>query len=307
MAFKIREVANGNSDSAIFDIEGDSGYYYQDFSRVKLGLAEDSKFPEIKEALKPYTENILSEVMDYLLANYPYEMYWVDNTVNPTISWLTSYMSSKDAYRIERITITLYVSSDYSIDNVIGTTYVDKELTSTTKNAALYASTLADNATGTDVDKVTSFKNEICRLVSYNHNAADDETTPYGNPWQMIYVFDQDPTTNVVCEGYAKAFKYLCDVAGITCYTVTGTMDGGTGAGPHMWNIVTIDGRNYLVDVTNCDGDESECSIGYPDQLFLANMDGSVNAGYSKTINDETISYYYDNETQSLYGNNIDF
>ena len=34
---------------------------------------------------------------------------------------------------------------------------------------------------------------------------------PYGDPWQLIYVFDDDPDTNVVCEGYAKAFKYEAD------------------------------------------------------------------------------------------------
>ena len=42
-------------------------------------------------------------------------------------------------------------------------------------------------------------------------------------------------------------------------------MSGGTGAGDHMWNIVTMDdGCNYLVDVTNCDTG----SIGAPGKLF---------------------------------------
>ena len=37
-------------------------------------------------------------------------------------------------------------------------------------------------------------------------------------------------------------------------------MDGGTGAGPHMWNVVgMVDELNYLVDVINCDTG----SIGY--------------------------------------------
>ena len=80
----------------------------------------------------------------------------------------------------------------------------------------------------------------------------------YGNPWQLIWVFDNDDSTNVVCEGYSKAFQYLCDkgFAGsstISCDTVTGTMGGATGAGNHMWNLVTIDGDSYLADITNSD------------------------------------------------------
>ena len=59
----------------------------------------------------------------------------------------------------------------------------------------------------------------------------------------------------MVCEGYSKAFKYLCDLtwtgsdSEVACYLPTGTMDGGD----HMWNIVSIGGVNYLTDITNCD------------------------------------------------------
>ena len=46
----------------------------------------------------------------------------------------------------------------------------------------------------------------------------------------MIGVFDENPSTRVVGEGYSKAFQYLCDEAGgIDCYTITGSMGGGTG------------------------------------------------------------------------------
>ena len=31
---------------------------------------------------------------------------------------------------------------------------------------------------------------------------------------ELIWVFDGDSSTNVVCEGYAKAFQYLCDLSG---------------------------------------------------------------------------------------------
>lgn len=49
-----------------------------------------------------------------------------------------------------------------------------------------------------------------------------------------------------VCEGIAKAYKFLCDLAGISCIVVVGTMDGGA----HAWNKVWIDGKAGFVDVT---------------------------------------------------------
>lgn len=49
-----------------------------------------------------------------------------------------------------------------------------------------------------------------------------------------------------VCEGYARAFKLLCNAVGISCYLQDGWV-GGTG---HAWNRVLIDGEWYLIDVT---------------------------------------------------------
>ena len=92
-------------------------------------------------------------------------------------------------------------------------------------------------------------------------DAAAEEEPLYGDPWQMIHVFDNDPDTEVVCEGYSKAFQFLCDMTTfnrrkIESHLVTGLLggSGATGAGAHMWNVVHMDDRNnYLVDVTNCD------------------------------------------------------
>lgn len=50
-----------------------------------------------------------------------------------------------------------------------------------------------------------------------------------------------------VCEGYATAFKVLCDLKGIPCVLESGIANGGG----HMWNLVQMeDGKWYAVDVT---------------------------------------------------------
>lgn len=50
-----------------------------------------------------------------------------------------------------------------------------------------------------------------------------------------------------VCEGYAEAFKLICDREGIPCITVVGTGNGGA----HKWNMVQMeDGEWYTIDAT---------------------------------------------------------
>ena len=48
-----------------------------------------------------------------------------------------------------------------------------------------------------------------------------------------------------LCEGYSKAFMYLCQSMGIECVCVSGYAGEG-----HMWNMVKLDGEWYNMDVT---------------------------------------------------------
>lgn len=103
---------------------------------------------------------------------------------------------------------------------------------------------------------------------------------------EMWYIVECEP----------KAFKYLCDLTTwsgtVKCNVATGIMSGGTGAGAHMWNIVTIGNANYLADITNCD----DGTIGYPDELFLCGVSGSRDAYAAHGV-----SYEYDSTTQTIF------
>ena len=71
-----------------------------------------------------------------------------------------------------------------------------------------------------------------------------------------------------LCEGYAKAFSYLCNLAGIENMIVTGYTNVA-----HMWNMVKLDGNWYHVDV-GWDKPSDTLAELYPDmvlyQYFLA-------------------------------------
>lgn len=54
-----------------------------------------------------------------------------------------------------------------------------------------------------------------------------------------------------VCEGYAKAFKYLLDSVEVPCVLISGTGTNSQGqTESHAWNYVQIDAKWYGVDVT---------------------------------------------------------
>lgn len=55
----------------------------------------------------------------------------------------------------------------------------------------------------------------------------------------------------VVCEGYAKAYKYILDSLDIECILVNGTATNSSGqTEAHMWNYIKLDGNWYGTDVT---------------------------------------------------------
>ncbi len=239
-----------------------------------------------------------------LLSDCPYELYWFDKTssVKELMSGLYFDRTSGDVYIKEssRYTARFPVAQEYAAAADYTT---DPSKGQQVQTAVANAQAIVSNATGLDLlGKLTEYRRQICDLVAYNSGAVSNASTPYGNPWQMIWVFDGDSSTNVVCEGYAKAFQYLCDISnigGVTCCSVTGQMESGGTSGLHMWNIVRMpDGRNYLVDVTNCDTG----TAGAPDKLFLK---GYISAegytSYSFAATGCTIRYTYDADTRALF------
>lgn len=266
-------------------------------------------------------------LLSKLLANMPYELYWFDKTNGMAISY--GIKADENTVTIPYIVVGFCVADAYRdttkyVVNEKGEQILDKDnnpipdytAVDTTKTgaataaAATAAQVVAENRSKGTYGKLVAYREYITKAVDYNFAAADENNGyAYGDPWQLIYVFDDDPDTKVVCEGYSKAFKYLCDLTWtgsdpeVACYLPTGTMDGGD----HMWNIVSIGGSNYLTDITNCDSyADGEFAIGYPDQLFLCGANGGVNVGYAAATTNGTVTYVYDKETLALYDKELD-
>ena len=261
-------------------------------------------------------------IIHSLMTDMPYEMYWYDKTAepNPVILLRSAgqvyvYFAVAEAYR------------GTFRGNVGSGKFAWYDLNGKTDSVRAAVSNaqqiVSDYAGAEDLDMMAGYRDEICSLTDYNQTAMDDPDEPYGDPWQLIYVFDGDPDTTVVCEGYSKAFQYLCDMSEfsnntIECYTIYGSLCSnadylahlGNYDSPeayatdrenpdlegHMWNVLHMDdGRNYIADITNCDTG----TAGSPDLLFLRGCTGgSVESGY---VYLSSLRYIYDSDALSIY------
>lgn len=323
----IDSVASGNESNAVTSINMEEifrPYFIQleDYNVITSASLGISSGVLVKKTVNGYSYWTLSEeaasklyrfdaVYNALMADEPYALYWFDKTegVYYGVSGLmyNGTGNSSDLYFPPSVSpalnLSFVVSADYRAAGG-GETAVDKTKTSATSQAVTNAAKIiTDNASSTDIEKLTSYKERICLLTSYNYDAVYNDY-PYGDPWQMIYVFDGNSATNVVCEGYSKAFQYLCDHTDFTspyieCDSVTGIMGHGSNAGLHMWNILHMDDEeNYIADLTNSDTG----MVGSRGGLFIspAMSGGSVAAGYSYDVNNDgraDLEYKYDEET----------
>lgn len=283
----IAEVAAGQRASTSFILPGI--YNQQTLYPQDLGLDaffQDGSFSLTYEAVDALNGLVCTDVdaaIDALRRDCPYEMYWY--TVDA--GWSRGCVNMRsDGTNIQwsgDVSVDIPVAPEYSGGNYIFDTSWGQSVADAVENAH----EIATRCSGmTDAEKLYAYKEEICSLVSYNEEASMG-AVQYGNPWQLVWVFDGDPTTNVVCEGYSKAFQYLCDISSFDSdITVLSVYGHG-----HMWNLVNMDdGLNYLADLTNCD----DGSIGYPDELFLAGyLSGTARGGYYFYTDRFPLAYQY--------------
>lgn len=311
--------------------------YYQTYFVEEGRSLDDFACDLIEKFFYQYDKDVISAfqadfklqiVVNALLGNLPYELYWFDKTVGVVPMYtVVATTDGETIYADYGVYLLFCTSENYCsstaprktvtvIDNgqQIDKTYileVDSDKALAANNFAANArKVIRDNVGRTDAEKLAAYMNAIKEATAYNTSAADKTTnTPYGDPWQLIYVFDGNEDTNVVCEGYAKAFKFLCDLSywrdkTFRCSLVTGGLQiDNKEPESHMWNIVHISdvnnpsGANFLVDVTNCDTG----TVGAPDELFMKAPNGRQGLIHSYSIGSRYVYYIYDNFTQMQF------
>ena len=176
-------------------------------------------------------------------------IYDIDSNPNPTTFCITSSTITLKApkctyYRFDG----WYTSAKY-------TTKVTKIAKGTAKNITLYAkwTDLVEEAAqkfkSTYIKSgMTEFEKEMA-IIGYLVENTDYDWANYKSgsiPAASYTAYGALVNHVAVCQGYALAFKKLCDICGLEAIVVTGTGNGGS----HAWNQVKIGGSWYNVDVT---------------------------------------------------------
>ncbi len=180
---------------------------------------------------------------------------------------------------------TYFIHADGTF-SVTGTTICDLELTFTLQDANTPAKDKAVedvisslHFTGDTVEKIKSIHDYVAETLTYNYEEFEEEQETGIKNWDIRSLYRAlVGDHNVVCEGYAKAFKALCEHNGIPCLLIGGDATTGQGWGGHMWNIVYVGNAWYTVDVT---WDDKKSGISH---TYLLAGQNTVDEDYGLTV-----------------------
>ncbi|MCI8468442.1 MAG: hypothetical protein HFJ75_02915 [Eggerthellaceae bacterium] len=196
---------------------------------------------------------------------------------HPEVFWLGGAAAVGEVEAGDDLVLAMVLAADgfdaraeaYRGQGIIGSAIAQRE-------ADVQAALAALRADGADASASESVRFLNRWLVE--RNAVNDDPAPsvadYPAAWECVSALaGRSGAEGPVAEGYARALKVLCDRLGIPCVLADGMAApaAGEGApGPHMWNLVQVEGAWYAVDVARND------APGAPDTAF----DPAVNEAF---------------------------
>lgn len=184
-------------------------------------------------------DQILKSAFQYsinaLLFDYP-ELFFVDIE---SLSLAISRTEYNNNTAVNKVSIANSEGSKFYIRGINSKEEVNKlrESVYSERNKILNASKHL-----TTIERIKYIQNHIIDNTEY------DQTLSKANIYNLL-----GPLLDgyAVCEGYARAFKFLMDGANIPTIIVAGKgYDGAGRVERHAWNYVKLNGNWYLVDVT---------------------------------------------------------
>ena len=191
------------------------------YSQLYEELSKGSQKFECK--VKGVSADQLTKAIDAVLNDHP-ELFWIDNQYEYT-----------------------YDPDDGSIQDISFDFFDFANTPDKLQNAKVAFEKAADDILDSArsqpfmVERERAIHDYICKNTTY------DESAPYNQSAYSVIVLHRS-----VCAGYSRAFQYLMNRAGLTCYYVPGTTTDSSIAGEdgaHAWNIIYLDGEYYNVDV----------------------------------------------------------
>ena len=177
-------------------------------------------------------EQAIADSLYTIIAEHP-EIFWIANK-SYYLSWY-------------------YVDEDYT-SLTLSFTYCETEASAKARQKEMDETVkkLLEKAPTDDTFRCLKYFHDIVASSAvYDSETAADQSESYAGKEDAFNITGVFLNNSAVCEGYAKAFKYLCDQVYIPCTVVFGSAYDSS----HAWNYVTIEGKKYLVDTTWDDQD----------------------------------------------------
>ena len=224
-------------------------------SPIEYTSKDKSPTAEETASAQAALRDISQTAYDAFLMDHPLKSMWIDIRNSRISVTATSTMGSGNLYHWKIKTLKNQLVSREEFSDPQGMT---ERLQRVVENFSPAGTTL--------YDKVLSIHDYVCASTVY------DLTGRY-----VYSAYGALVDKHSVCEGYAEAFKLLCDQNGIPCVLVSGTGITSKGEENHMWNYVRMDdGKWYAVDATW--DDDKEILHNY----FLVGNDTVVNSRNGK-------------------------
>ena len=306
---KVQEVMDGQENwlSNPEKAEFNSGAYHVTVNTINgstdftfpAGSSNDVIQEAAGKAVQEIVENTVSEYtcfMNYLTLcmNYDYpEAFWTGNaaTWGNTYGYSSTYYSSAGTgtveYNIDLTFILKRDAFDYRIPEFRDPTTLSSAVTEfKTKVNSITESYKSK----TRYEQVSGLNDWLTKHNSYNSDLLQTEDAADIAWSSMSALRESTGALGPVCEGYARAFKCLCDKLSIPCILANGnakSSKSGTGEA-HMWNEVQMENSNwYAVDVTwndpimaGADNNQKE-SGGESDFWLLLGQNDEVAPGFT--------------------------
>jgi len=249
----------------------------------------DFKLEEIDCSDKDNVKNLWGRLITCVSNNHP-ELLCYQDLVSANGGSRFSYSYTGD-YKVTSLNAYISVDDCFQDKSSVDPTHTLSTSTLDKLNSAeaVAKKVISENSKNGVYDTIKAYADYIADNVTYNHEAANENVKTSSSPWSLISVFDNDSNTNVVCEGYAKAFQYLMDnTARFEKAKIESKLVSSSN---HMWNVVDINGKNYIVDVTWYDTDSADSP--YRSEYLL---------GGQTTVNDDTTgNHNYETDTTDFY------
>lgn len=194
-----------------------------------------TKFNDLlnKQNGKSVLDKSFQAALDAFFYDHP-ELFYIDLT---KITLYTKYttIGSKTTYTVS---LAPQNNKNYLSDSFNSESQVDNAI----NQIEQIRNSIVSRVNGSNYNKALIVHDTLVDMLEYEQNDSNSNTHN---------IYGAFVNRSVVCEGYAKSFKYIMDSLNIPCILVGGiATNNSSNTESHMWNYIQLDGNWYGVDVT---------------------------------------------------------